>query len=58
MKEAIQKALKELDVLIKENTNRIEAYIADGGEEHNYLDGKATAYIEVRELLIQIKKAL
>jgi len=46
------KTLKEeIEKLVKENDERIEQYVKNGGKEHDYLDGKATALEEVLLLL-------
>jgi hypothetical protein len=56
--EPIQKALAELQLLINETDKRINEYVAAGGEEHDYLDGKKAAFDEVRLVLLKFKKAL
>lgn len=54
----IKKALKELDVLIKENNSRIASYVSSGGVEHHYLDGKEAAFNKVKDILKLLKEAL
>jgi hypothetical protein len=57
-KEPIKQALADLQILINENDKRIKNYVAAGGEEHDYLDGKKEAFNEVRLILLKFKKAL
>jgi hypothetical protein len=47
----MQESIDKIESLLNETEERIEEYKANGGEEHNYLDGKVQAYTDVLNIL-------